>query len=176
MGEPVLNTGKVWDELHQLLRGGTKLQINSRTLNVKTCQKELNVSTEGQFSQHTRFISQTLHEENTNTFQCSCSDTSQQPEIRLWLKRLDSTKRCVSRRMKSNRAAKLASPTRISAINASFVMFCFSVTRMPFSSRIDLQRASTLSLIRTVLTEIGAIFSLGVAVRWATCSECLLAG
>lgn len=47
-----------------------------------------------------------------------------------------------------------------SAISSSFFMFCFSVTRMPFSSRIALQRGSTLSLISTVLMEMGAIFGL----------------
>lgn len=47
--------------------------------------------------------------------------------------------------------------TLISAINSSFFMFCFSVTRMPFSSRIVLQRGSTLSLISTVWMEIETI-------------------
>lgn len=54
--------------------------------------------------------------------------------------------------------------TLISAISSSFFMFCFSVTRMPCSSRIALHRGSTLSLINTVLTEIGAILELSVRV------------
>ena len=47
--------------------------------------------------------------------------------------------------------------TLISASSSSFFMFCFSVTRMPFSSRMALQRGSTLSLINTLLMQIGAI-------------------
>lgn len=71
---------------------------------------------------------------------------------------------------KSRNITHSAITTFISAINSSLVMFCFSVTRMPFSSRIALQRGSTLSLISTVLMEIGAIlvFSLRVARWWAT--------
>lgn len=71
---------------------------------------------------------------------------------------------------KSRNITQSAITTFISAINSSLVMFCFSVTRMPFSSRIVLQRGSTLSLISTVLMEIGAIlvFSLRVARWWAT--------
>lgn len=47
--------------------------------------------------------------------------------------------------------------TWISAINSSLVICCFSVTSMPFSCRIVLQHASTLSLIKTRLTNTGAI-------------------
>lgn len=50
-----------------------------------------------------------------------------------------------------------AARTFISAINSSFFMFCFSVTRIPFSSRMALQRGSTLSLISTEVMEIGAM-------------------
>lgn len=53
-----------------------------------------------------------------------------------------------------------AARTFISAINSSFFMFCFSVTRMPFSSRMALQRGSTLSLISTEVMEIGAMSTL----------------
>lgn len=55
------------------------------------------------------------------------------------------------------RCVTLPARTFISAINSSFFMFCFSVTRMPFSSRIVLQRGSTLSLISTEVMEIGAM-------------------
>lgn len=64
--------------------------------------------------------------------------------------------------------------TPISAINSSFFMFCFSVTRMPFSSRIALQRGSTLSLISTDLMEVGAIlgfFSVGLRMRGSRLGE-----
>lgn len=47
--------------------------------------------------------------------------------------------------------------TLISAISSFFCMLCFSVTRMPFSSRMLLQRGSTLSLMRTFLMEMGGI-------------------
>lgn len=52
--------------------------------------------------------------------------------------------------------------TLISAISSSFFMLVFSVTRMPFSSRMLLHRGSTLSLIRTVLMEMGAMLELSL--------------
>lgn len=58
-----------------------------------------------------------------------------------------------------------AARTFISAINSSFFMFCFSVTRMPFSSRMALQRGSTLSLISTEVMEIGAMSTVCVYLR-----------
>lgn len=55
-------------------------------------------------------------------------------------------------------------------------MLGFSVTRMPFSSRMALQRGSTLSLINTVWMEIGAMIE-GVFLSgcWSQGAGCLVA-
>lgn len=49
--------------------------------------------------------------------------------------------------------------TWISAINSSLLIWGFSVTSMPFSCRMVLQHGSTLSLIKTLFTDTGAMTS-----------------